>query len=168
VTGILNGTCNFILTKMEQEHLGFQQSLALAQKGGYAERDPTLDINGYDSAVKIAIIANHLNLSRATAAEVKVRGIEGISLEEVRRAAEKGMAVRLLATAEKELTVAPETIPRDDPLCVSGPYNAVKFHCRSSGPKVIVGKGAGGPETASSMLRDLIEIRGSMNGGNDR
>jgi homoserine dehydrogenase len=168
VTGILNGTCNFILTKMEQEHLGFQQALALAQKGGYAERDPTLDINGYDSAVKIAIIANHLNLSRATAAEVKVRGIEAISLEDVGRAAEKGMAVRLLATAEKELTVGPVIIPRDDPLCVSGPYNAVKFHCRSSGPKVIVGKGAGGPETASSMLRDLIEIRGSMGGGNDR
>jgi homoserine dehydrogenase len=53
-------------------------------------------------------------------------------------------------------------IPRDDPLCVSGAYNAVKFHCRYSGPKVIIGKGAGGPETASSLLRDLIEIRGSM------
>jgi homoserine dehydrogenase len=168
VTGILNGTCNFILTQMEQQHLSFKQALALAQKGGYAERDPTLDINGYDSAVKLSIIANHLGLSRATAAEVKVKGIEEISPEEVDRAAAKGMAVRLLANAEKELSVAPALIQRDDPLCVSGPYNAVKFHCRSSGPKVIVGKGAGGPETASSILRDLIEIRGSMNGMNDR
>jgi homoserine dehydrogenase len=162
VRGILNGTCNFILTKMEQDHLEFSKALALAQEAGYAERDPTLDINGYDSAVKIAIIANHLKLSRATAAEVRVKGIEKISQEDVARATSNGEAIRLIASAGRELTVMPETIPRDDPLCVQGTYNAVKFECRSSGPKVIVGKGAGGPETASSMLRDLIEIRGFM------
>lgn len=165
VTGILNGTCNFILTKMEQERLGFGEALALAQRGGYAEKDPAQDINGYDSAVKIAIIANHLNLSRATVGEVKVKGIEDITPEEVDRAAKKGNAVRLLATADRELIVEPVVISREDPLCVSGTFNAVKFDCRSSGPKVIIGKGAGGPETASSLLRDLIEIRGSMNGG---
>ncbi|MDA4114517.1 MAG: homoserine dehydrogenase [Thaumarchaeota archaeon] len=165
VTGILNGTCNFILTKMEQDHLGFQRALALAQKEGYAEKDPSLDINGFDSAVKLAIIANHLSLSRATVRDVRVKGIAEISPGDVDRAAAKGDAVRLLATADGgELSVAPVVIRRDDPLCVSGTYNAVKFHCRYSGPKVIVGKGAGGPETASSLLRDLIEIRGSMAG----
>lgn len=164
ITGILNGTCNFILTRMEQDHLDFRDALGLAQKEGYAEKDPTLDVNGYDSAVKISIIANHLKISRATVAEVKTKGIQAVSSAEVSDALAKGKAVRLVATADNELTVEPVVIPRDDPLCVSGPYNAVKFHCRSSGPKVIVGKGAGGPETASSMLRDLIEIRGSMDG----
>jgi len=168
VTGILNGTCNFILTKMEQDHLGFQDALALAQKEGYAETDPSLDINGFDSAVKLAIIANHLNLSRETVRDVRVKGIADISPGEVDRAAAKGEAVRLLATADGGLSVAPVVIRRDDPLCVSGTYNAVKFHCRYSGPKVIVGKGAGGPETASSLLRDLIEIRGSMAGESTR
>lgn len=164
ITGILNGTCNFILTRMEQDHLDFEDALTLAQKGGYAERDPTLDVSGYDSAVKISIIANHLKISRATAAEVKTKGIQAVESSDVADALSKGKAVRLLATAAKDLSVEPVLIPRDDPLCVSGPYNAVKFHCRSSGPKVIVGKGAGGPETASSILRDLIEIRGSMDG----
>ena len=166
VTGILNGTCNFILTKMEQDHVSFQDALALAQEEGYAEKDPSLDINGFDSAVKLAIIANHLGLSRQTVRDVRVKGIAEVSPQEVDRAAAKGDAVRLVATADGEagLSVSPVVMRRDDPLCVSGTYNAVKFHCRYSGPKVIVGKGAGGPETASSLLRDLIEIRGSMAG----
>jgi len=165
VTGILNGTCNYILTKMEQDGLGFAEALVLAQKEGYAETDPSLDINGFDTAVKLVIIANHLGLSRDTVRDVAVKGIADISPGEVARAASKGRALRLLATAGEALSVAPALIARDDPLCISGPLNAVKFHCRYSGPKVIVGKGAGGPETASSLLRDLIEIRGSMAGG---
>ena len=164
VTGILNGTCNFILTKMERDRVSFRDALAQAQSEGYAETDPSLDVNGFDSAVKLAIIANHLGLSRATVSDVRVQGIGQISPEEVARAASKGSAVRLIATADERLSVGPEVIARDDPLCISGAYNAVKFHCRYSGPKVIVGKGAGGPETASSLLRDLIEIRGLMGG----
>jgi homoserine dehydrogenase len=163
VTGILNGTCNFILTKMERERVSFADALAEAQREGYAERDPTLDINGYDSAVKLVIMANHLGLSKATVREVNVRGIQDVSAEKAWAAAEKGEAIRLIAVADKSgLSVQPSTIARDDPLCVTGTYNAVKFHCKDSGDKVIVGRGAGGPETASSLLRDLIEIRGSM------
>lgn len=168
VTGILNGTCNFILTKMESEGLGFAEALAIAQREGYAEKDPSLDTNGYDSAVKLTIIANHLELSRSTVSEVKVQGIEGVSAREISKASGRGMAVRLLATADKGLSVRPVEVRRDDPLCVSGTYNAVKFDCRDSGPKVIVGKGAGGPETASSIVRDLIEIRGTMGGATER
>lgn len=164
ITGILNGTCNFILTNMEQEGMTFRDALVLAQRKGYAEKDPTLDINGYDSAVKITIIANHLGLSRATVADVKVKGIDGIPAGMVKETSAAGRAVRLVATAGRDLSVEPVTMARDDPLCVSGAYNAVKFDCRNSGPKVIVGKGAGGPETASSMLRDLIEIRATMGG----
>jgi homoserine dehydrogenase len=98
--------------------------------------------------------------------DVRVRGIADVSPQDVDRAAAKGDAVRLVATADGQegLSVSPVVMRRDDPLCVSGTYNAVKFHCRYSGPKVIVGKGAGGPETSSSLLRDLIEIRGSMAG----
>jgi homoserine dehydrogenase len=165
VTGILNGTCNFILTRMETDGLGFGEALALAQREGYAETDPSLDINGFDSAVKLVIMANHLKLSRETVRDVSVKGIADISAGELARAAAKGKAVRLIATADRSLSVAPAVIDRDDPLCISGAFNAVKFHCRYSGPKVIVGKGAGGPETASSLLRDLIEIRGSMGFG---
>jgi homoserine dehydrogenase len=150
---------------MESDGLGFGDALALAQKEGYAETDPSLDINGFDTAVKLVIIANHLKLSRDTVRDVSVKGIADISPGEVARAAARGKAVRLIATADRTLSVAPAVIDRDDPLCISGAFNAVKFYCRYSGPKVIVGKGAGGPETASSLLRDLIEIRGSMGVG---
>ena len=165
VTGILNGTCNFILTKMERRASGSRRPCAQAQTEGYAETDPSLDVDGFDSAVKLAIIANHLSLSRATVKEVKVKGIADVSLGGGRHgAAAEGKALRLIATAETgPLGRSPSLLARDDPLCISGPLNAVKFHCRDSGPKVIVGKGAGGPETASSLLRDLIEIRGLMN-----
>ena len=129
---------------MEQDHLSFRDALALAQKEGYAETDPSLDVNGFDSAVKLAIIANHLNLSRETVRDVSVKGIADISPGEVDRAGRNGEAVRLLATADVA-SGGPVVIRRDDPLCVSGTYNAVKFHCRYSGPKVIVGEGGGRP-----------------------
>ncbi|MGA2665700.1 MAG: homoserine dehydrogenase, partial [Nitrososphaerales archaeon] len=126
VTGILNGTCNFILTVMERDRLDFSQALELAQREGYAETDPSLDVNGFDSAVKLAIIANHLGLSRATVRDVRVAGIADITPERLARAAEKGTAVRLVATADgSRLSVEPTLVPRDDPLCISGPYNAV-------------------------------------------
>jgi homoserine dehydrogenase len=159
VTGILNGTCNFILTTMERDGVEFGEALRRAQAEGYAERDPTLDVEGFDSAVKLTIIANHLRLNRATVRDVRVTGLSGVSLDQVRRAREEGKALRLVATADGALSVGPVLLSRDDPLCISGAFNAVKFDCKFSGPKVIVGKGAGGPETASSLLRDLIETR---------
>jgi homoserine dehydrogenase len=164
--GILNGTCNYILTKMEGEGLAFDEALDGAKKAGYAEADPSLDIDGYDSAVKLVITANHLLLSKAGIKDVKVKGIRGISSKEVQRAKKDGMAVRLVASASREagLTVGPTLIEREHPLCISGANNAVEFECEYSGPKVIIGKGAGGPETASSLLRDLLEIRGRING----
>jgi len=164
--GILNGTCNYILTKMEGEGLAFDDALDGAKKAGYAEADPSLDIDGYDSAVKLVITANHLLLSKAGIKDVRVRGIRGITLKEVQRAKKAGRAVRLIASASEEtgLTVEPTLIEREHPLCINGANNAVEFECEYSGPKVIIGKGAGGPETASSLLRDLLEIRGRING----
>jgi homoserine dehydrogenase len=165
VRGILNGTCNYILTRMESEGVSFEEALAGAQKEGYAEADPSLDIDGFDTAVKLVITANHLQLSKAGIRDVKVRGIRGISSKEVLSAKKEGMAVRLIASASpaKGLTVEPTLIEREHPLCISGANNAVEFGCRYSGPKVIIGKGAGGPETASSLLRDLLDIRGKIN-----
>lgn len=164
--GILNGTCNYILTRMESDGVPFDEALEGAQKAGYAEADPSLDIDGFDTAVKLVITANHLLLSKAGVKDVKVKGIRGISEKEVTRAKKAGKAVRLIASASRDggLTVGPTTVEREHPLCINGANNAVEFACQYSGPKVIIGKGAGGPETASSLLRDLLEIRGKMAG----
>lgn len=166
IRGILNGTCNYILTRMEWEGLAFDEALEGAKKAGYAEADPSLDIDGYDSAVKLVITANHLLLSKAGIKDVKVKGIREVSSKDVLRAKKDGMAMRLIASASSEsgLTVEPTLIEREHPLCINGANNAVEFECEYSGPKVIIGKGAGGPETASSLLRDLLEIRGRING----
>lgn len=165
--GILNGTCNYILTEIEQKGISFDEALDGAKKAGYAEADPSLDIDGFDSAVKLVITANHLQLSKAGIRDVKVSGIRGISSKEVLKAKKEGRAIRLVASFSKEngLVVEPTVLERDHPLCISGANNAVEFECRYSGPKVIIGKGAGGPETATSLLRDLLEIRGKINGG---
>ena len=166
VRGILNGTCNYILTRMEEEGVAFADALDGAQKAGYAETDPSLDIDGYDSAVKLVITANHLLLSKASIKDVKIEGIRGISSKEIMARRKEGRAVRLIASAspERGLEVKPTVIDRGHPLCISGANNAVEFECQYSGPKVIIGKGAGGPETATSLLRDILEIRGKMNG----
>jgi len=149
---------------MEERGTSFKDALQGAQKAGYAETDPALDIDGFDSAVKLVIAANHLMLSKAGVGDVKIQGIRDISPGWVERAKREGKAVRLIASAGARLSVAPVVIDRGDPLCVTGTNNAVQFDCLHSGPKVIIGKGAGGPETASSLVRDLIEIRAGMNG----
>ena len=100
--------------------------------------------------------------NKVTMRDVHVSGIRGISLRDVARARKTGKAVRLVASADSKLKVSPQLLDMTDPLCVSGAYNAVKFGCEFSGDKVIVGKGAGGMETASSILRDLIDIRGML------
>src|SRR6266550_4609611 len=166
IRGILNGTCNYILTRIEQQGVSFDEALEGAKKSGYAETDPSLDIDGYDSAVKLVITANHLHLSKAGIRDVKVGGIRGISSKEVLKTKKEGRAIRLIASVSQEtgLVVEPTIIEREHPLCINGANNAVEFECRYSGPKVIIGKGAGGPETATSLLRDLLEIRGKING----
>jgi homoserine dehydrogenase len=164
IEGILNSTTNFILTNMERQNLSFEEALKSAQKHGYAEADPSLDIDGFDSAVKLVIIVNYLTKRAFTVRDVKITGIREVSIADVQRARDKGKAIRLIASANERLSVEPRLIDRDDPMCVSGPYNAVKFFCKNSGEKVIVGKGAGGMETASSIIRDMLEIRDLLAG----
>jgi homoserine dehydrogenase len=161
--GILNGTTNYILSKMEEDELTFQEALADAKQKGYAEAAPRLDIEGYDAAAKLVIMANWIMSRKVSIADVTRRGILDVDLNAVRNAHHDGKAIRLIAYCDNdELNVMPLEIKRDDPICVTGTLNAVTFSSEYSGEKTIVGRGAGGLETASAILRDLIEIRDSI------
>ncbi|MEM4574007.1 MAG: homoserine dehydrogenase [Candidatus Caldarchaeum sp.] len=160
VEGILNGTTNYILTKMEEEGLDFKQALAEAQRLGYAEADPSLDIKGLDTACKITILANEILGMKATVHDVKTTGIEEVSSEEVNRARAAGKAVRLVAYAGGGmLEVRPRELDARDPLAVKMAMNAVRFRTTFSGSHVITGKGAGGTETATAIIRDITSIK---------
>ncbi len=159
--GILNGTTNYILTRME-EGLSFSEALNDAKEKGYAEADPTLDIDGYDAAAKLVIMANWVMRKKVTMKDVNFTGIRNVTADDVRKALKNGNSIKLIASSNRELTVKPTEVPRNDPLCVNGTLNAVTFSSENSGEQTIIGKGAGGMETATAVLRDLIEIRESM------
>ena len=159
--GILNGTTNYILTKME-EGLTFNDALADAKKNGYAEADPALDLDGYDAAAKLVIMANWVMNMKVTMKDVNFTGIRNVSVGDMKNALKKHNAIKLIASSGKELTVQPTEVSKSDPLCVNGTLNAVTFSSEYSGQQTIIGKGAGGMETASAILRDLIEIREAM------
>lgn len=162
IEGILNGTTNYILTRMT-EGLGFQEALKEAKERGYAERDPSMDLEGLDSACKLVIMANYIMNLRATLKDVEIEGIRGISREEVADAHRRGYAVKLIASLrENRLRVEPREIPDRSPLRVWGVLNAVTFKCRRLGEQTMVGRGAGGVETALSIIRDLIEVKRSL------
>lgn len=160
--GILNGTTNYILTKME-EGLSFHDALNDAKIKGYAEAMPLLDLEGYDAASKLVIMANWIMGLKVTIKDVKREGITGIDLVDVQKASIKKTSIKLVAYCDnKHLEVKPTMIQKIDPICVNGTLNAVTFRSEYSGDKTIIGRGAGGMETASSIIRDLIEIRESI------
>jgi homoserine dehydrogenase len=159
--GILNGTTNYILTKMEGG-LTFNEALMDAKKNGYAEADPSLDIDGYDAAAKLVIMANWVMNMKVTMKDVSFTGIRDVSVDAMKNALKKNNSIKLIASSNKELTVKPIEVAKNDPLCVNGTLNAVTFSSEYSGHQTIIGKGAGGMETASAVLRDLIEIREAM------
>ncbi len=161
VEGILNGTTNYILTRME-EGLDFSEALREAQEKGYAERDPSLDIKGYDTAAKLVILANEVLGIRATLDDVEIRGIEDLGKEDLRNAMSKGETIRLIGKVDGGLRVEPTRIRMDDPLAVRYAMNAVAFQTENSGRHVITGRGAGGRETATAILRDLIQVKRVM------
>ncbi|MGC8849552.1 MAG: homoserine dehydrogenase [Candidatus Bathyarchaeia archaeon] len=160
VRGILNGTTNYILTRMAEAGLSINEALKEAQTLGYAEADPSIDIEGLDSACKLVIMANWVMHMDCSLRDVKVKGISDVTLEQVRRAEAEGMKVKLVASAiDGRLEVKPELVSRREPLCVDGTLNAVTFKAEPAGEVTIVGKGAGGMETASAIIRDLAKIR---------
>jgi homoserine dehydrogenase len=171
VIGIVNGTTNFILDKMDTDGAGFSETLAEAQELGYAEADPTADVEGFDAAAKAAILASLAFHTRVTAADVYREGITEVSTTDIASAREMGCVVKLLAIcqlsdgsgAEEERSVSvrvhPAMIPRSHPLAsVSGAYNAVFVESRSAGRLMFYGPGAGGSPTASAVLGDLVTV----------
>ena len=157
--GILNGTTNYILSKM-YEGLNFTQALRDASEKGYAEKDSTLDIEGYDAVAKLVIASNLVMNMKSTMNDVVRTGIRDVQSTQVMNERKKGNAIKLIASCDgKNLVVKPKPVSTKDPICVDGILNAITFTCQHSGQQTIIGKGAGGMETASSILRDLIDIR---------
>lgn len=163
VCGILNGTTNYILSKME-EGLTYEAALKEAQELGYAEADPTSDVEGYDAQYKVVILANVVMNAPLKRDDVICEGITHLTPKDIEWAKAEGKRWKLLAKARKQgdqvtATVAPEAIPLSDPLAgIMGATNAVTFHCDLAGPITLVGAGAGRTETGFSLLIDLINI----------
>lgn len=159
IRGIVNGTCNFILNRMKDEGLPFDQALREAQEMGYAERDPSYDIEGIDSAAKAAILANAIFRRDVSFSDVKRTGISGVSLEAVQLAAEERKVVRLVAEiSESKLEVSPRLVPAGHPLAIGGTLNVFQIITDLAGEVTVAGRGAGRIETASAILSDLVAL----------
>jgi homoserine dehydrogenase len=160
IKGILNGTTNYILTEMSQNRVTFQEALANAQKLGYAEREPSMDIDGFDTACKVVILANWILNKKITLKHVNRMGIRDVSLQALDEASKKGNTIKLIGAIDGDgVTVKPTEISKNSALCVNGVLNAVTFFTEFAGEQTLVGRGAGGMETASAVLRDLLDIR---------
>lgn len=171
--GIVNGTCNYILTQMSQNGLGFAKALSDAQSKGYAEADPALDIDGVDSAHKLAVLARLAFKAEVDFKKISVEGIRHLSAADIAYARELGYVVKLLVIGKKksqglELRVHPTLLPLDHPLAtVRGVYNAVYLHADQTGDLLFYGRGAGMMPTASAVMSDVIEIAQDMTKGLD-
>ncbi len=163
IRGILNGTTNYILTEMSQNRVTFQEALMNAQKLGYAEREPSMDIDGFDTACKVVILANWIMNKKITLEDVDRTGIRDVSLKALDEASKRGNTIKLIGSIDGDRpTAKPTEIPKNNPLCVSGVLNAVTFFTEFAGEQTLVGRGAGGMETASAILRDLLDIRHNL------
>lgn len=170
VYGIMNGTCNYILTRMEKEGLTFEACLKEAQRLGYAEADPTFDIEGNDTAHKLAILTTLAFGTEIAADEIYLEGISNISIEDIHAAAELGYRIKLLGVAQRtesgiEQRVHPTMVPHDSVIAqVDGVTNAVAIESDILGELLMVGPGAGGNATASAVLGDIADIAKSRPG----
>lgn len=164
VLGIVNGTTNFILDRMDSSGAGFTEALDEAQELGYAEADPTADVEGFDAAAKAAILASLAFHTRVTADDVHREGISDVSSADVASARDMGAVVKLLAIVELRdgqvaARVHPVMIPREHPLAsVREAYNAVFVESEAAGQLMFYGPGAGGSPTASAVLGDLVTV----------
>jgi homoserine dehydrogenase len=161
---ILNGTCNYILTRMEQEGLSFAECLKDAQRLGYAEADPSFDVDGHDTAQKLAILASLAFGTKVAQSAVYVEGISSIAPEDLRAASDLGYRVKLLGVAVKtakgiEQRVHPTMVPKSSSIAqVMGVTNAVTIDGEGIPPITLVGPGAGGAATASAVLADIADV----------
>jgi homoserine dehydrogenase len=164
VYGILNGTCNYILSRMEMEGLSFEECLADAQRLGYAEADPTFDIGGFDTAHKLAILTSLAFGTKIDAEAIHIEGIETISLTDLAAADELGYRIKLLGVAERtargvEQRVHPTMVAKSSAIAqVMGVLNAVTIDGDAVGELTLIGPGAGGEATASAVAADIADI----------
>jgi homoserine dehydrogenase len=164
IYGILNGTCNYILTRMERERLSFDDCLKEAQRLGYAEADPSFDIEGHDTAQKLAILASLAFGTRVDPAAVYVEGISSIATADLEAAEELGYRIKLLGVAVKteagiEQRVHPTMVPKESAIAqVMDVTNAVTIDAAGIAPITLVGPGAGGMATASAVVADIADI----------
>ncbi len=178
VLGIVNGTTNYVLDQMHSTGAGFADAVQQAQSLGYAEADPTADVEGFDAAAKAAILASLAFHTRVSAADVHREGITGVTAGDVAAAREAGCVVKLLAICERtgsigsfggegvSVRVHPAMLPRDHPLAgVRGAYNAVFVEAEAAGSLMFYGQGAGGQPTASAVLGDLVAVARHRVGG---
>lgn len=171
VIGIVNGTTNYILTRMSEENVDFPTVLRAAQDAGYAESDPTADIEGHDAARKIAILASIAFNTRVTTGDVFVEGITGIAPEDINYARELGYVIKLLAIARDnnediEVRVHPAFLPQEHPLAsVNGVFNAIFVQGNAVGETMFYGQGAGQMPTASAVFGDVMEIISNIETG---
>jgi homoserine dehydrogenase len=171
VAGIVNGTTNYMLTRMADDGLDYATALAEAQGKGFAEADPTADVDGHDAAAKIAILASIAFNSRVTVDKVPVEGIRGITPVDIAYADEMGYAIKLMAIARRaeggiDVRVHPTMIPRSHPLAsVSGVYNAIYVTGDAVGETMFFGEGAGSLPAASAVVGDVIEVARHIRSG---
>lgn len=165
VLGIVNGTTNYVLDQMSTHGLELRDALAQAQELGYAEADPTADVEGHDAAAKAAILASLAFHTRVAVGDVHCEGIMDVTADDVALAAETGHVVKLLAIAERAgadgvvVRVHPALVPATHPLAsVRGAYNAVFVEAEAAGELMFYGRGAGGAPTASAVLGDLVTV----------
>ncbi|WP_020185616.1 homoserine dehydrogenase [Methylopila sp. 73B] len=164
VFGILNGTCNYILTRMEKDKIGFAECLADAQRLGYAEADPTFDVGGFDTAHKLALLASLAFGVEPDADGIYVEGIASITPLDLQMAEELGYRVKLLGVATRtdagvEQRVHPSMLPKESAIArVDGVTNAVEIDADAVGALVLSGPGAGGDATASAVIADIVDI----------
>lgn len=166
VKGIFNGTCNYILTRMIAEALPYDMVLSEAKELGYAEADPTYDVEGIDTALKLVILANAIFDMDVTLDDVSIQGISSVSLEALKLASDEGYVVKLIGEVkpngeDRILKVSPRLVPKTHPLAVQGTLNAALIETELAGDICIIGKGAGSIETASAILSDLLYIAGT-------
>ena len=160
IEGILNGTCNYILTRMAEEKLPYEHVLKEAQELGIAEADPSKDIEGIDTAVKLVILANSIFDMNAAYKEVEVTGITEITPEALKLADDEGYVIKLIGEVDSDgsLKVAPRLVPKANPLNVGGTLNVATIKTDLAGEITVIGKGAGPIEAASAILSDIIAI----------
>ena len=168
IMGIVNGTTNFILTKMSEEGMSYQEALKKAKELGYAEADPTADVEGYDAGRKIAIMASIAFHSRVTFFDVYIEGITKITEKDIAYAKELGMRIKLLGVAKHieegiEVKVHPMLLSKEHPLAnVADSFNAVFVHGDALDDAMFMGRGAGALPTASAVVGDLIDVVRNM------